>query len=254
MEEVFNFPKDLINFAVMKHITTTFELDKHEVTLYSEPDAEALFLQPVDSHDMEEMAKEIEYIEENSGKRFTLAAIKINKWNEELTPWQAPPVFGKIPFGSGAPATLSFITEVLAPQIQNSNCVCNVCSSVSQEKSLLPSRVFLGGYSLAGLFALWASCQTDVFDGIVAASPSVWFKDWLDYSRSHECKAKNVYLSLGDRESHSKNKLMATVGEAIQEQKKILDSQGINNTLEWNPGNHFTDNGIRTAKGFVWLL
>jgi hypothetical protein len=24
--------------------------------------------------------------------------------------------------------------------------------------------------------------------------------------------------------------------------------------MEWNEGNHFQDNGIRTAKGFVWLI
>ena len=25
-------------------------------------------------------------------------------------------------------------------------------------------------------------------------------------------------------------------------------------TLEWNPGNHFADGAIRTAKGFAWCL
>lgn len=105
-----------------------------------------------------------------------------------------------------------------------------------------------------GLFALWSSYNAVLFDGIVAASPSVWYKDWLSYSEQNRCSCRNVYLSLGDKESHSKNKLMATVAECIELQKKILDSQNVNVVMEWNEGNHFTDNGERTAKGFAWCL
>ena len=76
---------------MMRHTKEETTIDNRTITIYSEPNANALLLQAVDSHDMEEMEKEISYIENASDTTFTLVAIKINRWNEELTPWPAPP-------------------------------------------------------------------------------------------------------------------------------------------------------------------
>ena len=46
-------------------------------------------------------------------------------------------------------------------------------------------KVILGGYSLAGLFALWAATQTNALYGVAAASPSVWFPGWPEYEAAH---------------------------------------------------------------------
>jgi len=92
------------------------------------------------------------------------------------------------------------------------------------------------------------------FVGIAAASPSVWFPGWLDYSRKNQIHTPRVYLSLGDKEEQAKNPLLASVGEAIQEQKKILTQDGVTCQLDWNPGNQFVDSEKRMAKGFAWLL
>ncbi|MBP3257058.1 MAG: hypothetical protein IJ753_00100 [Bacteroidales bacterium] len=35
-------------------------------------------------------------------------------------------------------------------------------------------------------------------------------------------------------------------------QASLLERQGIETTIEWNPGNHFKDADIRTAKAFLW--
>ena len=115
-------------------------------------------------------------------------------------------------------------------------------------------RTFIGGYSLAGLFALWAAYRTDRFDGVAAASPSVWFPDFTDYMRRKEIHAGAVYLSLGDREEKTRNPVMAQVGNAIREAREILQEAGTACTLEWNQGNHFKEPDIRTAKAFAWLL
>ena len=133
------------------------DISGRECHLYKDSKAEFLLVQPIDEHDLEVLGQEVEIINELSDKPFSLAALMIKDWNQELTPWSAPPVFGKIPFGSGADDTLTFITSQLLPAVQEET-----------------SHVILGGYSLAGLFALWASYQTDKFEGIVAASPSVW--------------------------------------------------------------------------------
>jgi predicted alpha/beta superfamily hydrolase len=115
-------------------------------------------------------------------------------------------------------------------------------------------RVFLGGYSLAGLFALWAGYQTDSFRGIAAASPSVWFPGFTEYMKENELRADAVYLSLGDREEKTRNPVMARVGDAIRETYDHLRKTGTDCVLEWNKGNHFKDADLRTAKAFAWLM
>ena len=30
--------------------------------------------------------------------------------------------------------------------------------------------------------------------------------------------------------------------------------ENIQKTLEWNPGNHFKEPGLRTAKAFAWVM
>ena len=205
--------------------------------LYQDAEATHLLIQPIDEHDLEVLDQEVKAIKELSDKPFSLVAFMIKDWNQELTPWGASPVFGKIPFGSGAEKTLEFITSQLLPEVQEN----------------IP-HLILGGYSLAGLFALWAGYQTDKFEGIAAASPSVWYPQWIDYASENKPLAKSVYLSLGDKEEKAKNPVMAQVGNAIRKQHELLMEQEINTIFEWNAGNHFVDSDKRMAKGFAWLM
>ena len=128
-----------------------------------------------------------------------VTTIKVNNWNEELSPWNAPAVFGNEGFGSGAEATLKAVLDVLDPFDKTKN-------------------YYIGGYSLAGLFALWSACQTDVFAGVAAASPSIWFPGFIDYMKEHAPHTGSVYLSLGDREEKIRNPVMSTVenGQSIR--------------------------------------
>ena len=115
-------------------------------------------------------------------------------------------------------------------------------------------KITLGGYSLAGLFALWASTQTDLFYGVAAASPSVWFPGWMEFEQQHPIQAQRVYLSLGDKEEHTKNTVMATVGDNIRPLHSRLAERGTDCTLEWNSGGHFKDTDLRTARAFRWMM
>ena len=214
-----------------------YTLSDRTCFLYQNEAAKHLLIQPIDEHDLEGLDQEVETIKELSDKSFSLVAFMIKDWNQELTPWGAPPVFGKTPFGDGAEKTLEFITSQLLPEVQED----------------IP-HLILGGYSLAGLFALWAGYQTDKFEGIAAASPSVWYPQWIDYASGNKPLAKSVYLSLGDKEEKAKNPVMAQVGNAIRKQHELLTEQEINTLLEWNAGNHFVDSDKGMAKGFAWLL
>ena len=214
-------------------------IGNRECAVYDTEDAKILLIQPCDEHDLEGMENEIRLIRENVSVPFTLAAVRIQNWNQELSPWKAPPVFGNEGFGSGGGETLRSITQELIPYMKGMHTY---------------EKIILGGYSLAGFFALWAGYETELFDGIAAVSPSVWFEGWDTYRENHFMKADTVYLSLGDKEEKTRNRTMAKVGDRIRSQYDLLSKQGIRCVLEWNPGNHFKEADLRTAKGFIWLI
>ena len=204
-----------------------------EIIEFGNPQSDIVLIQPVDDHDLEGIENEYAKIVRDSDKSICLKAVKIDDWNSDLSPWKAPAVFGKEGFGEGAAKTLE---EVL-----------KLCVDKSK-------TYYIGGYSLAGLFALWAAYETDVFSGVAAASPSMWFPDFDEYMAQNEIKTDTVYLSLGDKEEKARNPIMATVGDKIRKAYALLKEQNVNCTLEWNEGNHFKDADIRTAKGFVWVM
>ena len=203
--------------------------------------ADTILIQPVDEHDLSLIEKQIQMIDEmTGGQDYGLLAYEVDDWNGALSPWAAPPVFGKEPFGGKASQTLEEIRKDIRQRFGD----------------LLDSRrrYIVGGYSLAGLFALWAAFQCDDFCGLAAASPSVWFPGFADYVSEHKIQSERVYLSLGDREEKTKNATMRTVGNTIQEIYSDLQKGRIDCTFEWNEGNHFRDSDLRTAKAFAWVM
>ncbi|MBO4375658.1 MAG: esterase [Lachnospiraceae bacterium] len=200
---------------------------------FGNPEADIILIQLVDEHDLKAIEKETLAIATYTDMPFRLVAIEINSWNEDLSPWKVPAVFGNEGFGDGASKTLE---EVL-----------KLCADKSK-------TYYIGGYSLAGLFALWVAYQTDVFSGVAAASPSMWFPDFIDYMKNHEIHVDKVYLSLGNKEEKTKNTTVSTVGNRIKEAQDFLTKSGIESFLEWNEGNHFRDMDIRTAKAFAWVM
>ena len=107
---------------------------------------------------------------------------------------------------------------------------------------------------MAGLFALWASTQANLFCGIAAASPSVWFPGWMEFEQQRPIQTQHIYLSLGDKEEHTKNAVMAAVGDNIRTLHSRLAERGADCTLEWNSGGHFKDADLRTARAFRWVM
>ena len=204
-----------------------------EICSYGNPDSSNVLIQLVDDYSLESMGSEVDAIMASSQDDFQLIAVKVERWNHDLSPWKAPAVFGTEPFGDGASDTLKKVLTLTGEP---------------------GKEYYIGGYSLAGLFALWAVCQTDAFQGAAAASPSVWFPGFLDYMKSMPINTGKVYLSHGDREARTRNPVMATVGDRIRETHSLLLERNVACTLEWNPGNHFKEPELRTAKAFSWLL
>lgn len=209
--------------------------------IYGEAHAEYLLLQMTGEHKLQSMESVVTAIAQ-SAHRFLFAAIPVESWNDALSLWEAPAAWGKESFGGKAADTLRFLTEQFIPTLE--------------QQYPLPKnvKIILSDYSLAGLFALWASTQTDLFYGIAAASPSVWFPGWMEFEQQHPMQTQRVYLSLGDKEEHTKNAVMAAVGDNIRALHSRLIERSIDCTLEWNSGGHFKDADLRTAKAFRWVM
>ena len=226
----------------MKHRKENFVIDNKSCIGYITDAAKYLFIQPVDEHDIEVLDNEVAEIQKNTDKQFSLIAFKIEDWNNELSPWEAPSAFGNKSFGSGAKDTLEFIESKLIPTVKEKY---NFSDDV---------KVILGGYSLAGLFSLWSAYKSNTFSGIAAASPSVWFSGWEEFMDNNTPLSNTIYLSLGDTEEKTKNKVMSAVRDNIIKQEQLLKNDNINTILEWNKGGHFSNSDLRVAKAFVWCI
>ena len=203
---------------------------------YGNPEADVVLIQLTGEHELAVLENEVKEIRKraSSGELdFRFIAAKVENWNDELSPWKAPAVFKNEDFGGGAAETLE---KILA-----------LCTDPGK-------TYYIGGYSLSGLFSLWAACQTDLFSGIAAASPSVWFPGFIDYMKEYKIKSKNVYLSLGNKEEKTRNPVMAKVGDCIREGHAWIKAEGVNCTLEWNQGGHFKEPMTRTARAFAWVM
>ena len=195
---------------------------------FGNPGSPVVLIEPV--HVPEGMEQEAALIRNLSGRDFHLLAVKVD-WFRDLSPW--PAASGKMVFGNGAQETLESILALAGGP---------------------GKRYILGGYSMGGLFALWASCQTDAFSAIAAASPSVWFPGFKEYMDAGTVRTGRVYLSLGEKEEKTRNPEMATVGDRLREIYALLQARDIPCCLEWNEGNHFRDLEERMAKGFAWAM
>ena len=175
---------------------------------------------------------------------FNLVTISGLHWNQELSPWPVETVVSRNDNFSGeAPQWLPALTDEVVP-------------AVERLLGAPPSWRCLAGYSLAGLFAVWTAYQCGLFTRILSASGSMWYPGWLEYVQQHESVAAldGVYLSVGDKESTSRNAVLQTVGERTQALAELLAARGIPSKFELNPGNHFKNPPLRVAKGIKWLM
>ena len=175
---------------------------------------------------------------------FTLVAVHELDWNHDMTPWESPPVFKNTPpCTGGAGDYLRLLTEEIAP-------------TVEKALSQAPRWRGIAGYSLAGLFAMYALCQTDMFSRAGSISGSLWYLGMKEYLFSHipsslpDC----IYFSLGERESKTRNPVLQCVRRNTEEIQTFYQNKGIDTVFQLNPGNHYDHATERTAAGIVWML
>ena len=186
----------------------------------------------------------------------SLVNVGVDLWEENFSPWCAPRVFTKGPnFGDDAQKTLDTLINQVIPWAE---------SDLTEP----PAYRVLVGYSLAGLFSLWAGVSQHgaphvdapvaTFQRIGAVSGSFWFPGLLDYVdqqlRGGVVGLTHAYLSLGDREARTPNPQIMHVRENAELLASKLESAGITSTFELNRGNHFQNVEGRMQKALDWLV
>ena len=189
----------------------------------------------------------------------SLVNIGVDLWEENFSPWCAPRVFAKGPnFGDGAQKTLDTLINQVIPWAES-------------ELAESPAYRMLVGYSLAGLFSLWAGVSqpgapaaphvdapATTFQRIGAVSGSFWFPGLLGYVDQQLSGGvvglTHAYLSLGDREARTPNPQIMHVRENAELLASKLQNAGIISTFELNRGNHFQNVEGRMQKALDWLV
>ena len=211
-----------------------------QVNYQGNRDAKIVLLQIIGEHELpllEEVFSHIKAITQSTD--FLFITVQVDSWNDDLSPWVAEPIFGEAAFAGNAEKLLTRIkNEVIVPLLSDHQDI----------------KIFAGGYSLAGLFVLWAGYHTNLFEGIAAVSPSVWFPGFVDFVHNNKILTNRVYLSLGDKEAKTRNQILAQVANDIRDVYRSLEDNKLSCILAWNQGNHFKEPALRMAKGFAWLM
>lgn len=207
----------------------------------------------------------------------SLVMLEVENWNRDLSPWWAERLFfkGEDFSGGGKEYLMDFCGQVV-PSIER---------WYQGEGSV--ERRMIGGYSMGGLFALYALCESQIFTDMISVSGSLWYDGIKAYVSEQMCGKehcfarekrathrggsfgtvkgevhkeivsdvqRNAYFSLGEKEPKSRNSRMKQVGENTLSIQEMMGKQGISTYFEWNPGNHFQDVLERIEKGIQYML
>lgn len=180
---------------------------------------------------------------EEGAPPFQLISVSHLDWDVDLSPWPAPSVITHDDnFQGGADAYLDFILQEVVPFAES-------------ELGKPPLNV-LAGYSMAGLFALYAPYRTEMFRKLVCASGSVWYPNFVEYVKQHAYpeNPQCIYLSLGNKETQSRNAYLQTTENCMHALEARFLGLGIETVFVTNQGGHHDHAVRREAMGIAWAL
>ncbi len=165
-------------------------------------------------------------------------------WFTDMTPWSAELTLRHARlFKPGADAFLKLLLGEIVPRAE-------------EMIGEAPKLRVLCGYSMAGLFSLWASTMTDAFVRIGSVSGSLWYPGFAGYFRERGFKGSpdRVYVSVGDREKLAPDAQVARTEEAARQCAADAKSFGAGVRFELNSGDHGVQEIWRTARAIRALV
>ena len=179
-----------------------------------------------------------------TGLNATVVRVPVHNWNDSLTPWPAAGLRPDAPaFGGHADETLAELTGVVIPEVEAAH-------------GLAPVRRAICGYSIGGLFSLYAFAREgSPFAACACLSGSVWYEGWVDYLRRTcpDSAGRYVYFSIGKKERRAGAPIMRTVQEDLEACAAVLRERGCAVDLVVGPGNHMQHHTERLTAGLKAL-
>ena len=169
-----------------------------------------------------------------AGLSSEIMSVPVANWGDALTPWPAPALRpGEEDFGGRAEETLASLAELL-DQASGPHAIC--------------------GYSLGGLFALYAFVREPRLSACACLSGSVWYEGWVDWLRANapDCAGRSVFFSVGKKEKRA-GLPFRHVEEDLAACVDILRACGCEVAVRLGPGNHMQYVGERLAAGLSAL-
>ena len=89
------------------------QIQNRTCRVYGTVGAEYLLPQMADEHDPAGMEREAEALRRQTARPILLVAVPVENWNDDLSPWSAPPAWGKQGFGGRAEDTLAWLEQAV---------------------------------------------------------------------------------------------------------------------------------------------
>lgn len=175
---------------------------------------------------------------------FPLLCINNLNWQKDMCPWDSPALIkNEKDFIGGADEYLFLLEKEIIPR---------AVEILGEE----PTYYALAGYSLAGLFALYAGYRSALFSRIASVSGSLWYPDFVSFAKEKKMlrTPEKLYFSLGTEEAKTKHAVLSTIERKTRELVEHYQSSGYCVNFEQNPGNHFCEVEQRIEKGIRWIM
>lgn len=175
----------------------------------------------------------------------SIAVVTGMDWDNDLTPWPAkgqPP--GSPDFMGNAAEFLSVLVSEVVPEVER-----RMNLGVDVERTL-------AGVSLSGLFTLWQWMSNSLFRNIISLSGSFWYDGFISWIKSRPVPKKTgrAYFLLGNLEARTKVKAFQPVQTDTVEIVDYLHDNGISDTFELVPGNHYQFPEQRLDRAFARMF
>ena len=189
-----------------------------------------------------DMAERLEPMIGKAISPFALASIADVDWDADYSPWPSNELPGRAMAGD-ADALLKVIEGPLL--------------TAARERLGDVASLGILGYSLGGLFALYAASRADSpFEYAASVSGALWYEGFVEYAADAPFpRLRRAYVSLGRREAKAARGPMGRSAAASETVYGMLSARlGADNVaFEWNNGNHFFEVPQRVAKSVAYL-